>query len=54
MSVRRPRKGEKREKKRKWEKERRRRIVNLAYLAEHWISIFQTTKLVNPFRNDKF
>ena len=38
MSVGRQRKQEKREKKPERERERR-RIVNLAYLAEHWISI---------------
>ena len=45
MSVRRRRDEEKRENKRKREKETRRKIVNLAYLEEHRISIFSSMEL---------
>ena len=45
MFVIRQRKEEKRESKREQEKERRRKTVNLAYLAEHGISLILSTEL---------
>ena len=37
---------EKQEKKRERQKERKSKIVNLAYLAEHWISILLLADLI--------